>query len=77
MIGARQQEPHARSERGLFNGGRMLGYDPDPNHKARLVVNEDEARRALEGLQLLGRELDDELQALATSRITAEEGGTP
>ena len=40
-------------------------------------IDEDEARRALEGLQLLGRELDDELQALATSRITAEEGGTP
>ena len=39
-------------------------------------IDEDEARRALEGLQLLGRELDDELQALATSRITAEEGGT-
>ncbi len=38
-------------------------------------IDEDEARRALEGLQLLGRELDDELQALATSRITTEEGG--
>ncbi len=39
-------------------------------------IDEDEARRALEGLQLLGRELDDELQALATSRITTDEGGT-
>jgi hydrogenase expression/formation protein HypC len=39
-------------------------------------IDEEEARRALEGLQLLGRELDDELQALATSRITTEEGGT-
>ena len=39
-------------------------------------IDEDEARRALEGLQLLGRELDDELQALATSRITTEEGET-
>jgi hydrogenase expression/formation protein HypC len=38
-------------------------------------IDEDEARRALEGLQLLGRELDDELQALATSRITAKDGG--
>jgi hydrogenase expression/formation protein HypC len=38
-------------------------------------IDENEARRALEGLQLLGRELDDELQALATSRITSEEGG--
>ena len=38
-------------------------------------IDEDEARRALEGLQLLGRELDDELEALATSRITADELG--
>jgi hydrogenase expression/formation protein HypC len=38
-------------------------------------IDEDEARRALEGLQLLGRELDDELQALATSRIATGEGG--
>jgi hydrogenase expression/formation protein HypC len=38
-------------------------------------IDEDEARRALEGLQLLGRELDDELQALATSRITTEGPG--
>ena len=38
-------------------------------------IDEEEARRALEGLQLLGRELDDELQALATSRITTEGGG--
>jgi hydrogenase expression/formation protein HypC len=38
-------------------------------------IDEDEARRALEGLQLLGRELDDELQALATSRIATDEGG--
>jgi hydrogenase expression/formation protein HypC len=38
-------------------------------------IDEEEARRALEGLQLLGRELDDELQAIATSRIaTGEEG---
>ena len=36
-------------------------------------IDEQEAQRALEGLQLLGRELDDELQALASSRITAEE----
>ena len=27
----------ARSERGLRNGGRLLGYDPDPEHKARLL----------------------------------------
>ena len=36
-------------------------------------IDEDEARRALEGLQLLGRELDDELEALAASRITTRE----
>ena len=41
-------------------------------------IDEHEARRALEGLQLLGRELDDELDAFATSRITAQEpGGSP
>jgi hypothetical protein len=33
-------------------------------------IDEEEARLALEGLQLLGRELTDELDALATSRIT-------
>ena len=38
-------------------------------------IDEDEARRALEGLQLLGRELDDELQALATSSIATGDGG--
>jgi hydrogenase expression/formation protein HypC len=38
-------------------------------------IDEEEARRALEGLQLLGRELDDELQALAASRITTEGPG--
>ncbi len=36
-------------------------------------IDEEEARLALEGLQLLGRELTDELDALATSRITAED----
>jgi hydrogenase expression/formation protein HypC len=35
-------------------------------------IDEEEARLALEGLQLLGRELTDELDALATSRITTE-----
>ena len=38
-------------------------------------IDEGEARRALEGLQLLGRELDDELEALATSRITTDNPG--
>ena len=36
-------------------------------------IDEEEARIALEGLQLLGRELTDELDALATSRITTAE----
>ena len=38
-------------------------------------IDEGEARIALEGLQLLGRELDDELEALATSRITTDDPG--
>lgn len=38
-------------------------------------IDEGEARMALEGLQLLGRELDDELDALATSRITTDDPG--
>ena len=38
-------------------------------------IDENEARMALEGLQLLGRELDDELEALATSRITTDNPG--
>ncbi|HLF76437.1 MAG TPA: recombinase family protein [Dehalococcoidia bacterium] len=33
----------ARAERGLWNGGQLLGYDLDPNHKGYLVPNEDEA----------------------------------
>lgn len=32
----------ARSERGLWNGGRLLGYDLPPEHKGYLVPNEDE-----------------------------------
>jgi hydrogenase expression/formation protein HypC len=42
---------------------------------AMAKIDEDEARVALEGLQLLGRELDDELEALATSRITTDNPG--
>lgn len=33
----------ARARRGIWNGGVVLGYDPDPNHKGRLVLNEREA----------------------------------
>ena len=33
----------ARSERGLWNGGRLLGYDADPNHKSTLIPNPEEA----------------------------------
>ena len=32
-----------RADRGLWNGGRILGYDSDPNHKGSLVPNPDEA----------------------------------
>ena len=32
----------ARSERGLWNGGQLLGYDLDPNHKGYLIPNEAE-----------------------------------
>jgi site-specific DNA recombinase len=33
----------ARAERGLFNGGRTLGLDPDPARKRYVLVNESEA----------------------------------
>jgi site-specific DNA recombinase len=33
----------ARAERGLWNGGKLLGYDPDPNHKSTLIPNPEEA----------------------------------
>jgi len=33
----------ARSERGLWNGGRLLGYDTDPNKKSTLIPNPAEA----------------------------------
>jgi site-specific DNA recombinase len=33
----------ARSERGLWNGGRLLGYDTDPNKKSTLIPNHAEA----------------------------------
>jgi len=39
-------------------------------------IDEIEAQRALEGLQLLGRGLDEELDAFASSRITPD-GGEP
>jgi site-specific DNA recombinase len=32
-----------RADRGLWNGGRILGYDSDPNRKGSLVPNPDEA----------------------------------
>jgi hydrogenase expression/formation protein HypC len=37
-------------------------------------IDEVEAQRALEGLQLLGRGLDEELDAFASSRITPDRG---
>ncbi len=33
----------ARAERGLWNGGRLLGYDLDPDKKGYLVANPEEA----------------------------------
>ena len=33
---------HARAERGLWNGGRVVGYDLDPDRKGHLVPNPDE-----------------------------------
>jgi site-specific DNA recombinase len=33
----------ARAERGLWNGGQLLGYDLDAEHKGYLIPNEDEA----------------------------------
>ncbi|MCX5999629.1 MAG: recombinase family protein [Chloroflexi bacterium] len=33
----------ARAERGLWNGGRLLGYDADPNKKSSLVPNSEES----------------------------------
>ena len=33
----------ARAERGLWNGGRLLGYDLDPEHKGYLIPNEAES----------------------------------
>jgi hydrogenase expression/formation protein HypC len=35
-------------------------------------IDEDEARRALDGLQLMGRAYDDELDAWMSSRIVSE-----
>ena len=32
----------ARAERGLWNGGQLLGYDPDPDRKGNLIPNERE-----------------------------------
>jgi site-specific DNA recombinase len=34
----------ARAERGLWSGGRVFGYDPDPQRKGSLVPNPEEAK---------------------------------
>src|SRR5438045_1320239 len=47
----------ARAGRGLWNGGRLLGYDLDPERKGFPVVNADEAvvvRCAFESFLQLG-----------------------
>jgi len=36
----------ARARRGIWNGGVVLGYRPDPTYKGRLVVNSEEAELA-------------------------------
>ncbi|MFC1715630.1 recombinase family protein [Candidatus Poribacteria bacterium] len=33
----------ARAERGLWNGGQIIGYDLDPDKKGHLVLNEEES----------------------------------
>lgn len=38
-----REAANARSERGLWNGGRLLGYDLDPDRKGYLVPNDNEA----------------------------------
>jgi len=37
-----KEATRARAERGLWNGGQILGYDLDPNRKGYLIVNECE-----------------------------------
>lgn len=37
-----QEAVAARAERGLWNGGRLLGYDADPNRKSTLIPNSEE-----------------------------------
>ncbi len=32
----------ARAERGLWNGGQLIGYDPDPDRKGNLIPNDRE-----------------------------------
>ena len=32
----------SRTERGLWNGGQLLGFDPDPNRKGYLIPNQTE-----------------------------------
>jgi hydrogenase expression/formation protein HypC len=38
-------------------------------------IDENEARRALEGLQLMGQAYDDELEAFLASQVASESGG--
>lgn len=44
QIGQRVRAKQAwQAGQGLFNGGRVLGYDPSPDHKGRLTVNPEES----------------------------------
>ena len=56
----------ARAERGLWNGGRILGYDPDPANRSTLQVNTQEAAAVLATFELYLRtgSLKETAQAL-------------
>lgn len=74
----------ARAERGLANGSqRLIGYDPDPNKKCHLVINESEAetvRHVFNKFIEMGsiRKLMDYLNAggFRTKRYTTRSGNT-
>jgi len=53
----------ARAERGLWNGGRLLGYDADPNKKGSLVPNPEEAA-------MVNRAFDTYLECGSIARTT-------
>ena len=72
-------EPSGPSLDELIAAVRAAGYDAaelQGGQAASAAGDEEEARRALEGLQLMGQAYDEELTALAGSDITlAWDGG--